>query len=117
MSKTENPFRDKQQDPPRFICLTCGQEQYAWDEEPETGYCIRCVCLGQKEEKEHDVTGDIGFVSGTGAASAESYARAGGKKAAGHRPRGTLSAAMPHWDAASAVAGDTGSGRAFRTIL
>ena len=46
-----NPFRDRQQDAPRFFCPGCGQEQY--DGEEEAGFlCSRCQSVRRKKEAE-----------------------------------------------------------------
>lgn len=47
-----NPFRDKQRDPPVWICPVCGEEQYDhWDFAEDGGVCGRCLALRRQEEE------------------------------------------------------------------
>ncbi len=55
MTRTRNltyPFRDKQRDGPRFVCLNCGQEQYTYDPLPEAGLCLSCRQRARKREED-----------------------------------------------------------------
>lgn len=46
------PYRDKQRETPRFFCLRCGQEQYAYDPPGTGGICRRCRRQERKREED-----------------------------------------------------------------
>lgn len=49
------PYRDRQREIPRAVCVRCGQEQYAWDPPGTGGVCPRCR-RQEREREEHTMT-------------------------------------------------------------
>ena len=42
MHRKWDPYRDRQQDPPRFYCALCGGEEYGADSSGRKGVCSEC---------------------------------------------------------------------------
>ena len=45
------PFRDRQQETPRFFCAQCGQEQYTYDPPAVAGLCPQCRRRNRQREE------------------------------------------------------------------
>jgi len=55
LQQRHNPFRDRQQDRPHFLCDSCEEEQYAYDRAMyKNGLCLCRVCAKQEEEQEEE---------------------------------------------------------------
>ena len=49
------PLRDRQQDPPSWLCPVCGGEQYRWDRaEVWRGRRVCALCLERLEKREKE---------------------------------------------------------------
>ena len=116
MKRIWDPYRDRQQDPPRYVCAGCGQEQYAWDAPPDAaGRCPPCRDRGRRKGGRDDDTRDGAGVPRAGRAARRTDPAAPGDRADGRAGAGGAGPAHPRPDADRA--GDALGDAVLRALL